>query len=694
MLQRVHDLPMFQPFHDLPIKWKLVITISLLVGTIAAFISLYFPAQQERIAVRGLESKAVNVAQMMAYISSTAVEFNDVASLQKLFDAVENDADFIYAKVQLTDGSTLASRAPKGHPAPAIGEIPERTTIFIEDGILNVASPIVSLQERVIGTMQIGLSLAEIQSEVASGVWATRMVGLGILALGLVVSLGVGQIIRTLLRQVTEVAESVARGDLTCEVMVNSRDEIGTLAVSFQALIDYIKGLAAALEALSKNDLNVNIKPKSEQDILSKNIIRTIDTLRDMLVETRSLTKAAQEGRLTERGNADKFQGAFRELIQGMNHTMDAVAAPISEAAEVLQSVAAHDLTARMKGEYKGEFARIKDGLNSAVVNLDNALGQVSIVAEQVSASSADISSGAQSLAGRANDQAASLQEVSGSLHQLASMTDQNAASAKEAKDLSEITRQSTELGVENMKHLSSAIDRIKGSADATAKIVKTIDEIAFQTNLLALNAAVEAARAGDAGKGFAVVAEEVRNLAMRSAEAAKNTASLIDESVENAKGGVATNKEVLKNLVKINDLTKGASAMMAQIAAASEQQSTGIENINSTVDNMDHTTQQVASTAVESASAAEELLGQAEEMRNMVSAFRLTEAGTHAKTRISEVRSMTKSAHSFRKRASVPVVAETTDKGNGKRSLRVSRPGELIPFDESDDDLATLQNF
>ncbi len=560
--------------------------------------------------------------------------------------------------------------------------------------MLNVASPIVSLDRQVIGMMQIGLSLADIQSEVALSIWATRLVGLGIMALGLLVAFGVGQIIRKLLLQVTEVAEAVASGDLTCEVVIHSRDEIGTLAVSFKALIDYIKGLAAALEALSKNDLNVNIKPKSEQDILSKNIIRTIDTLRDLLVETRGLTKAAQEGRLTERGNADRFQGAFRELIAGMNDTMDAVVAPISEASEVLQSVAAHDLTARMEGEYEGEFARIKDGLNSAVVNLDDALGQVTVVAEQVSAASADISSGAGSLSGRANDQAASLEEVSGSLHQLASMTDQNAASAKEAKDLSEITRQSTELGVENMERLSSAIDLIKGSADATAKIVKTIDEIAFQTNLLALNAAVEAARAGDAGKGFAVVAEEVRNLAMRSAEAAKNTATLIDESVENAKGGVATNEEVLKNLVKINDLTKGATEMMARIAAASDQQSSGIEHINSAVDNMNHTTQQVAANAEESASAAEELSAQAEEMRNMVSAFVLSAKGTHTQTRTSNVRSILESAHSYTKRGTLPAGTETTDKGNGQPSLNASHPGELIPFDESDDDLDTLQNF
>ena len=271
---------MFQHFHDLPIKWKLVLTISTLVGTIAIFVSLYFPAQQERIAVSGLESKAINVAKMMAYISSTAVEFADVASIERLFSAVENDPDFIYAQVLLTNGSTLASHTPKGRLGPSIGEIPESTTVFFEDGILNVASPIVSLDRQVIGMMQIGLSLADIQSEVALSRWATRLVGLGILTLGLLVAFGVGRIIRKRLIQVTEVAEAVSRGDLTCQVVVHSRDEIGTLAISFQALIDYLKGLAAALEALSKNELNVNIKPKSEQDILSKNIIRTIDTLR------------------------------------------------------------------------------------------------------------------------------------------------------------------------------------------------------------------------------------------------------------------------------------------------------------------------------------------------------------------------------------------------------------------------------
>jgi methyl-accepting chemotaxis protein len=182
------------------------------------------------------------------------------------------------------------------------------------------------------------------------------------------------------------------------------------------------------------------------------------------------------------------------------------------------------------------------------------------------------------------------------------------------------------------MQKLSAAMDAIKKSADATAKIVKTIDEIAFQTNLLALNAAVEAARAGDAGKGFAVVAEEVRNLAMRSAEAAKNTANLIEESVRNADGGVQINEDVSRNLQEIRDQIKKVSDVMAEIAAASEQQSQGVDQITTAVEQMNTVTQQTAANAEESASAAQELSAQAEEMLGMVSHFKLTNSGETAR--------------------------------------------------------------
>jgi methyl-accepting chemotaxis protein len=207
----------------------------------------------------------------------------------------------------------------------------------------------------------------------------------------------------------------------------------------------------------------------------------------------------------------------------------------------------------------------------------------------------------------------------------MSSMTKQNALNAREAKGVAEQARGSADKGVESMNRMSSAINQIKTSSAATAKIVKTIDEIAFQTNLLALNAAVEAARAGDAGRGFAVVAEEVRNLAMRSAEAAKNTANLIEEAVKNSENGVAINVEVLKNFQEITEKTNKVSQVMAEIAAASDQQDQGISQLNKAVEQLNQLTQQNAANAEESASAAEEMSSQSEEMRSMIAGFKLT---------------------------------------------------------------------
>ena len=185
---------------------------------------------------------------------------------------------------------------------------------------------------------------------------------------------------------------------------------------------------------------------------------------------------------------------------------------------------------------------------------------------------------------------------------------------------------------------MSQAIDDIKTSSDETAKIIKTIDEIAFQTNLLALNAAVEAARAGEAGKGFAVVAEEVRNLAQRSAEAARNTADMIEGSVKNADNGVQISQEVGQSLQEIAEGNRKVNDLVAEIAAASAEQAQGIEQINTAVGQMDQVTQSNTASAEESSSAAEELASQAQELKGMVTRFKLSEnGGGNGSPRLSE---------------------------------------------------------
>ncbi len=259
-------------------------------------------------------------------------------------------------------------------------------------------------------------------------------------------------------------------------------------------------------------------------------------------------------------------------------------------------------------------------------------------------------------------------------------MTKQNSENADQAKGLSQTAREAADRGTSAMQQMTSTIDEIKKSSDETSKIVGTIDEIAFQTNLLALNAAVEAARAGDAGKGFAVVAEEVRNLAQRSAEAAKTTADMIEESVKNSEAGVKVTEEVGGILNEIADGSRKVNDLVAEIAAAGVEQAQGIEQVNTAVGQLDKVTQQNAGNAEESASAAEELNGQALELTAMVSNFSLTDSGKQAPRPVSVQSTGGNGVEAHR----APVPAAGAPKSNGTLQPGES-PETIIPLDEED---------
>ncbi len=430
------------------------------------------------------------------------------------------------------------------------------------------------------------------------------------------------------LQRVRNCLGKLAVGNIDITIHEESMDEMCGLAESFQEVLDYQKDLARSLAQFARGNTGLEIVERCDRDSMNQLLQLYINNTRMFEQEVARVSESMRRGQLRERCN-DTSAGAFAGIRENINRILKTLVRQPGQAIQTLNQVMAGDLTSRLEDDSPGDHEVFRDALNATLETLDDSLNRVKTAAEQVSLASRQINAGSQTLSQGASQQAVSIEEVTSSLQEVAAMTKQNAENASEAHNLSKIAESTTAAGVESMMRLSEAIDRIKTSSDSTAKIIKTIDEIAFQTNLLALNAAVEAARAGDAGKGFAVVAEEVRNLAMRSAEAAKNTASLIEESLKNSQSGVVLNQEVLKKLDEINGKVSKVGSVMENIAEASEQQSRAVDQVNNIITQMNSVTQQVAANAEESASGANELNRQAMELNSLVATFNLSDDKT-----------------------------------------------------------------
>jgi len=480
----------------------------------------------------------------------------------------------------------------------------------------------------------------------------------GVLA-GLGMGIFISRSISKPMGQLADIAGHISLGDVNQAVDYHSGDEVGSLAESFRGLVSYIRGVSEGLEKVAAGDLSAHLEAKSDRDVLAKSYQRTVSAVRALTEDTVALAEAATQGKLSTRADASKHQGDYRNIVQGINETLDSVIGPLNVAANYVDRISKGDIPPAIAETYNGDFNAIKTNLNALIVamneitsaaeeiaggnltvtvrersaqdklmqalaamvgGLTRTVSDIRTIAGEVSSASQSIATASIQVSKGATSQAAAAEEASSSMEEMVSNIKQNADNAQQTD---KIANKSSQDAQATGKSVLEAVNAMKEIANK----ISIIEEIARQTNLLALNAAIEAARAGEHGKGFAVVAAEVRKLAERSQKAASEINKLSGSTVKVSE----ESGEMLEKLVP--DIQRTAE-LVQEITAASKEQDTGAEQINKALQQLEQVIQQNASASEEMASTTEELTGQADQLVSALSFFKTGESGRLAQVR------------------------------------------------------------
>ncbi len=499
----------------------------------------------------------------------------------------------------------------------------------------------------------------------------------GGLAVVLVSSLLAWLITRSLtvpLNRATRAAEAIAAGRLDNDVATDARDEPGRLLLAMGGMQTQLQRFSRETALMIELHADKDISHRMPQDFpgvygeLSKGIntmmfehldaiVEAVEILNEYAngdlrrdarrlpgsravlhesmdaakasllainTEIKRLAAAAAAGDFSARGDAASFQHDFRLMVQDLNAMMEVSDRNLGKLSALLQAIAAGDLTARMHGDFHGVFARMRDDANATADQLTGIVGRIQTAAVSINAAASEIATGNDDLSRRTEQQAASLEETAASMEELTSTVKQNAEHARQANQLAAGAASVASQGGSVVGQVVETMSGIEASSKKIADIIGVIDGIAFQTNILALNAAVEAARAGDQGRGFAVVASEVRTLAQRSSNAAKEIKTLIDDSVDQVANGSTLVRQAGETMAEIVASVQRVTDIMGEISAASQEQASGIEQVNQTVTQMDETTQQNAALVEEATAAARSMEEQATQLQDAVAVFKL----------------------------------------------------------------------
>ena len=399
--------------------------------------------------------------------------------------------------------------------------------------------------------------------------------------------------------------------------------------------------------------------------------------------EIAELVQAAANGDFTRCIALQGKDGFFLQLGEGLNRLMEIVAQGLADVAAVLNAMASGDLNRTIEAEYSGTFGQVKDDANTTVARLREVVGRILEVSDAITTAAGEIASGNSDLSGRTEEQAASLEETASSMEELNATVKQNALNADQANQLAQNANAIAARGGDMVQRVVGTMGDIQESSRRIADIISVIDGIAFQTNILALNAAVEAARAGEQGRGFAVVAAEVRNLAQRSAQAAKEIKELITDSVSKVEGGAQLAAQAGTTMSEILDSFRQVTILVDEITGASREQSTGIEQVTKAVAQMDEVTQQNAALVEQAAAAAESLEDQTRVLAQTISIFKLSATPVGGARPPARLQQRSSTAAEPGRKAGTGTLAKPSSRTTGVSAVK--RPKPAVAADESD---------